>query len=77
LPAGLLNADDPDFGAALAQLTSEQFNAAVATGQRSRARLLLRFLAALAAANVLHASSVLGAFLSVVGAAFAVADTGM
>ncbi len=74
--AGLLNTDDPDFAAALVELAADQFTAAAAAGDRHRARLLLRFFAALAAANTLHASSVLGEFLSVVGTACAVADTG-
>jgi len=75
--SGLLNSDDPDFTAALIQLASDQFNAALMAGDKNRARLLLRFFAALVVANVLHASSVLAALLSLVEAASATAAAGM
>jgi hypothetical protein len=73
---GLLNTDDQDFTTALIQLASEQFNVALAAGDKNRARLLLRFFAALVMANVLHASSVLAALLSVVEAASSIAAAG-
>ncbi|CAL8461756.1 g1287 [Coccomyxa elongata] len=73
---GLLNTDDQEFTASLIQLATEQFNQALAAGDKNRARLLLRFFAALVASNVLHASSVLAALLSIVEAATAIAAAG-
>ncbi len=74
---GLLNTDDQEFTASLIQLATEQFNQALAAGDKNRARLLLRFFAALVASNVLHASSVLAALLSIVEAATAIAAAGL
>ncbi|EIE25257.1 ARM repeat-containing protein [Coccomyxa subellipsoidea C-169] len=73
---GLLNTDDQDFTTDLIQSANEQFNVVLAAGDKNRARLLLRFFAALVVANVLHASSVLAALLSVVDAASAIASAG-
>ena len=75
--AGLLNEDKQEFVASLVELAGERFNAALASANRHAARLLLRFLAALVVANVLHASSVIAALTSLVEAATGIADAGV
>lgn len=74
--AGLLNADDSNFGAAFVRAAAEGFEAALAAADRSRARLLLRLLAALAVPGVLHPSAVLAALEGVVRAALEIAEEG-
>ncbi len=74
--AGLLNAEDHEFAARLVAAAQRDFDASLATGARDRARLLLRFFAALAVANVLYPSSVLAAIQSVVDAAVEAAKAG-
>ena len=74
--AGLLNEDKPEFVASLVELAGERFNAALAAADRHTARLLLRFLAALVVANVLHASSVAAALTGLVEAATSIAGAG-
>jgi nuclear cap-binding protein subunit 1 len=74
--AGLLNEDKREFVGSLVELAGARFDAALAAADRHAARLLLRFLAALVPANVLHASSVSAALTSLVEAATAAADAG-
>ena len=53
-----------------------ELNLAFQTGDRSKARLLLRLFAALVPSNALHASSVLKCLTGIVETAIEVADTG-
>lgn len=73
--AGLLNADDPAAAQGALALACSQFAACMGgpAGDRTRARLLLRLLAALVPPNVLHAASVVEAFQGVVDRCVAVA----
>ena len=54
-----------------------EFDAALAAADRHKARMLLRFMAALVPSNVVHASSVLKAMQSIVDAAKQIAEQGM
>ena len=74
--AGLLNADNNDFVAGIIQTASGDFDRSLAAADTNRCRMLLRFFAALAGANVLHATSVLAAFQSIVDAASTFLETG-
>lgn len=74
---GLVNVDEPELAAQIAARCAAQLNACLQPGgDVRRARLLLRFTAALAVTNVLHAASVLAAARSLVDAALAAAEAG-
>ena len=53
-----------------------EYEAALAAGQRHRARMLLRFMAALVVVNVAQPSEVLTVLEAVVASAVAIAATG-
>jgi hypothetical protein len=74
--AGLLNTDDPDYVASFVRAAAESVEAALAAADRSRARLLLRLLAALVVPGVLHPSAVLAALEGIVRAALEIAEAG-
>lgn len=79
LIAGLLNADEPAWGAALLSQVAADLTAALRSAtpaDHDRARLLLRFAACLAAANVTHPSGVVGLLQALVDAAGAAARAG-
>lgn len=54
----------------------EELNLAYQSGDRNKARLLLRLFAALVPSNALHASSVLKTLTNIVETAIEIADTG-
>jgi hypothetical protein len=69
LHAGLLNIDEGPFVKLLLDAALSSLRSHLSTGELSKGRLLLRFLSALAAVNVVHASGVLAAMQALVGAA--------
>lgn len=76
-PAGLLNVDDPELVRALVQRAAGELALCLQPGgDMRRARLLLRFAAALVVTNVLHAASVAAALRALVDTALAIADAG-
>lgn len=73
--AGLLNADDPETVKTVLTLICAQLaESLVPNGNKSRARLLLRFLAALVVPNVLHASALADGLREVVNTCLEVAQ---
>jgi pyrroloquinoline quinone (PQQ) biosynthesis protein C len=72
---GLLNVDEPDVVAGLVQRISAEFSACLQpAGDFRRARLLLRFAAALVPTNVVHAASMLAVLQSLVDTAVSIAE---
>ena len=74
--AGLLNGDDHDLVAELVGSLISDYEAALGAGQRHRARMLLRFMAALVVVNVVQPSDVLTVLEAVVASAIAIAEAG-
>jgi hypothetical protein len=72
----LLEKEQPEFVAQLLAKGSEELDEALATGQRTRSRLLLRFFAALAAAGVVEGQSLVGSLQVLVNRALELADAG-
>lgn len=75
-PAGLLNTEEHEFVEQLVQSIKKELEEALISGDRNKARLLLRLTAALVPSNVLHASTVLKVLQGVVEDAIEVADKG-
>lgn len=74
---GLLNVDDPELVRGLVQRAAGELTLCLQPGgDVRRARLLLRFAAALVVTNVLHAASVAAALRALVDTALAIADRG-
>jgi hypothetical protein len=76
MTAGLLNADDENLGRDVLDDTRRALTQALAAGQRVRARMLVRFLAALVASNVLMADAFLGLVQRLVDRALTLARAG-
>ena len=74
--AGLVNGDDHDLVAELVGGLTSDYEAALSAGQRHRARMLLRLMAALVVVNVVQPSDVLTVLEAVVSSAIAIADAG-
>ena len=74
--AGLLNDEVPEFVGALVESLNDAFNAALASGDRDAARLLLRLFCALVVCNALHASGVVALLEALVETALTVAKAG-
>ncbi|KAL4428043.1 hypothetical protein ABPG75_002132 [Micractinium tetrahymenae] len=77
LLAGLMNVDDPEAAAGLVARAGAELHAALQPGpgcDPRRARLLLRFCAALVPTNVLHAGSLVAALRALVDVAVAAAE---
>lgn len=74
--AGLLNADDPTAIVNLVNSAADGFAAALRDWDSSRARLLLRLLAALVAPGVIQPTTVLTAFGQIVRSALEIATEG-
>lgn len=75
--AGLLNADDPTAIVSLVNSAADGFGAALRDGDSSRARLLLRLLAALVAPGVIQPTTLLTAFGQIVRSALEIATEGL
>lgn len=73
---GLLEKEQPEFVAQLLAKGREELDEALATGQRTRSRLLLRFFAALAAAGVVEGQSLVASLQVLVDRALQLADAG-
>ena len=74
--AGLINSEEPKFVEGLVATAAGSVSQALADADRTRFSALLRFLAALVPANVLHPSAVIGQLQRIVDVALEVAKTG-
>lgn len=75
--AGLWHADEEDIVNTLLDRACEGLNEALATGDRYRARLLLRLLAALTTANVVSMPSMFSMLTHIVSSAMSILQKGL